>query len=77
MTKKKIKLIDQFKAISETGKIFTLLVRQEFLVPDSFEGYGKEIPGFKTISTSTGQHVNRIDDAHYEIVASGIKVTKL
>jgi hypothetical protein len=70
MNKKKIKLIESFKAINETGKVFTIYVNQEFNIAEEFMAEPQEIPGIMSLRTSDGKHVNKIDENTYEILGN-------
>lgn len=74
MNKKKIKLIDSFKAKTESGKVFTIFVNQEFNISDEFGQDPEEIPGMKSLITSAGKHVNKIDENTYEILGDIEKI---
>lgn len=76
MNKKIEKRIDSFKTISESKKVFTILVYQEFIIIDEFQKEPEEIPGIKSLRTLDGNHVNRIDDETYEILG-GLEVVRV
>lgn len=74
MNKTKTKIIDRFKAITESGKVFTIDVYQDFTVTDSFGAEPQEIPGFKYFKSSAGKHVNEINENTYEILGGIEKI---
>ncbi len=70
MNKKRIKQVDSFKAITETGETIIIFVHQEFIIVDSFGEPSQEIPGIKILSSSISKHVNVISDNQYEILGA-------
>jgi len=74
MNKKRIKIVDIFKAKTESGKVFTIYVNQEFIISDAFMEEPKETPGIKSLITSTGKRVNKIDENTYEILGDIEKI---
>ena len=72
MVKKKLKLIDSFKTITESGKIVTIFVHQEFFITGEFTdgGIPQETPGNEKLSSSIGGYLNMINENQYEILSS-------
>ncbi len=77
MNKKIIKEIERFKASSDSGEIFTIVVTQEFIITEAFQSPPHEIPGLKSAKTTNGNFLNYKNDNQFEIVASGEILTKL
>jgi len=67
MDRKTTKRIGSFIAESGDGQEFTILVFQDFHEVRT-RGGTTELEGHKTLKTTDGEHVNRIDKGHYEIV---------
>ena len=69
MVKKKLKLIDSFKTITESGEIVTIFVHQEFTITGEFADWWipQETPGNEKLSSSIGGDVNMINENQYEI----------
>jgi len=68
MSKKIVRQIGNFHAITESGKVITIFVHQEFHIAEEFGKEPQEIPGTKSLITSAGQHVNKIDENTYEVL---------
>jgi len=68
MNKKKTKVIDRFQVKSESGKVFTILKRQEFDIEEAFQQETREIPGTISYSTPDGKDVTPIDEFTYQIL---------
>ena len=77
MGRKERRLTEQFMAKSEDGRQFNLLVYTDILDRSTFQNPTATVEGIKTIQTSEGYHVNRIDDLNYEIVELGLNVKKI
>jgi len=77
MEKKIIKEIERFKASSDSGEIFTIIITQEFIIAEEFQSPPQEIPGLKTAKTPNGHLLNYKNDNHFEIVATGEILTKM
>lgn len=73
MNKKITKLIDKFQVITEKGKIFTILKRQDFNIAEAFQQEPREIPGIKWFCTPDGKGVNQIDENTYQLL-NGVDV---
>ncbi len=74
---KEKRLTEQFTAKSEDGRQFDLLVYTDILDVGTSQNPNATLEGIKTILTSDGYHVNRIDDLNYEIVELGLRVKKV
>jgi len=74
---KERRLTEQFTAKSEDGRQFDLLVYTDILDSGTFQNPAATVEGIKTILTSEGYHVNRVDDLNYEIVELGLNVKKV
>lgn len=77
MDKKIIKEIERFKALSDSGEIFTIVVTQEFIIAEEFQSSPHVIPGLKSAQTTNGHFLNHKNDNQFEIVATGEILTKL
>ncbi|NQT05426.1 MAG: hypothetical protein HQ577_05390 [Dehalococcoidia bacterium] len=69
--------IDRFIAKTDTGKEYTILVYQEFIPAGSFDNPQAEIEGLKSLSTSTGLHVNYIDSKTFKVVETNEIIRKV
>ncbi len=78
MNKKKEKLIDRFRVKTDTGKEFVIFLYQEYNIAEAFGEEPQEVPGIKRLITSTGKHVNKINETTYEILEDmgNIRVTR-
>lgn len=74
---KETRLTGQFTAESEDGRRFDLSIYTEILDAGTLQNPGATLAGAKSILTSEGHHVNRIDDLNYEIVELGLRVKKI
>ena len=74
---KERKLIDRFTAQSNDGRQHELLVYQEVLDASSMGNPQATVEGLKTIVTSQGHDVTRIDDLNYEIVELRTRVKRI
>ena len=70
MDKRKTKLIDHFEAITESGKIVTIFIHQEFTITEAFKAEPSATPIIKILSSSIGGNVNMINENQYEILSS-------
>lgn len=70
MDKRKTKLIDSFKTITESGKIVTIFVDQEFIITKEFGAAPSAIPIIKKLRSFIGGKVNMINENQYEILSS-------
>jgi hypothetical protein len=73
MNKKKIKQIDSFKVITDSGKLNTVYAYQEFYIAEEFGQAPKEIPGIISYRTRDGKGVNQIDQNTYQLL-DGVEV---
>jgi len=79
MNKTITRQVGSFRAISDSGKYFTIFISQIFHINDEFGKAPEEIPGTKSLRTSSGRPVNMIDENTYEILGDmeKIRVTKV
>jgi hypothetical protein len=75
MGRKTTKRIGSFTAESADGQQYKIHVFQDFHDVRT-RGGTSQLEGHKTLKTTDGEHVNRIDKGHYEIVGiSNIPLT--
>ena len=74
---KEKRLTGQFTAKSDDGRQFDLLVYTDILDVGTPQNPNATVEGLKTILTTEGHHVNRIDDLNYEIVELELRVKKV
>lgn len=74
----KIKPIDSFRAKSESGKVYTILVMQHFNIDVEFDAEPQEIPGNKRFIYG-GNPVTPIDEKTFKLLdgADIVHVTKM
>lgn len=62
--------IDSFKVISDSKKLFTIDVYQDFVIDTQFgKDAPDEIPINKSYITSAGKRVNMVDENTFDILA--------
>lgn len=64
-------IIDQFEAISEDGRIYTIIVNESVIDVSTHDDPKSSILGMKTAMTSEGYHVNNRGNNKFEIVETG------
>jgi hypothetical protein len=69
--------VDRFRAISDAGKEYILIVYQSFIPTPTRDDPHGEIEGMKSLFTSTGLHVNYIDSKTFKIVETNEIVRKV
>jgi len=67
------KRIGEFPATYPNGTPETIIVYQDFQVPQS--GRQSEEPGSKCLKTTKGQHVNQIVKGQYQVVETGERLS--
>lgn len=72
-----MKKVSEFKAVDESGKIYTVNVFQKFISAGDLDNSHAVIPGLKELRLATGGHVNRVSDSEFEILQSGIRIKKI
>lgn len=77
MSKKESREVDRFDASSDDGRIFTIVVYQDFIISHSHDGAISRIPGLKTAKTTDGYYANYKDDNTFHIVELDLIVTKI
>jgi hypothetical protein len=77
MTKKIHREINRFEAASEDGDIYTVIVRQEFILAEEYEKPTEEIPGLKDLITTDGVSLHFINDNQFQIAQTGEILTKI
>jgi hypothetical protein len=60
-----------FVAHDDKGRPYTIHIYTDFIDVSSREGSG-EIEGLKELQTANGNHVNRIKQGEYQVVATGV-----
>lgn len=68
---------DRFLVKTDDGKEYTIIQYQEYISTSSFDNPHGEVEGLKSLSTSTGLHVNYIDPKTFKIVETNEIVRKL
>ena len=74
---RKIKEIQRFKAKSNDEEIYTVIIKQEFIIKDEFQERPTEVPSHKFAITSNGQSLNPIGNNKFEMGDSGIILTRI
>jgi hypothetical protein len=74
--KREYRVVDRFIAVSEEGKLFTIMFIQEFILIPGDEGV-ERIEGIKIYRTGDGKHCRVIDDDTFEIIELGLIVVKV
>ncbi|GEM_PF-552652 len=77
MNEKEIREIDRFDVSSEDGRVFTIVVYQNFIISHPHGGATSRIPGLKKAETTEGYHVNHKDDDTFHIVELDLIVTRI
>lgn len=62
--------IDRFKAVSDSGKEYTILVMRDMIDASSHDHADAWLPGMKHLITSTGLGVTRIDAETFKVSGS-------
>lgn len=70
------KEIDRFTATADSGKTYTIIIFQEYIPSGTLDSPHDMIEGLKSVLTSSGARVNRIDSDTYQIVQTGEIVRK-
>ena len=71
MPLKRIEHTGTFSAVANDGKEYTVYELTEILgVSGGMRGRDTEVEGFKSLKTSNGEHVNRLEKGKYEIVSA-------
>ena len=65
------KEIDRFNAKADSGKMYTITIYQEYIPAGTLDSPHDMIEGPKSVFTSSGDRVNRIDSETYQIVQTG------
>lgn len=66
-----IKETERFNALSDTGKMYTIVTYQEFLPTLNIRNPFDKIPGEKIMETTESQAVKCIDETTFQIIATG------
>lgn len=70
--------VERFSAISDSGKHYTIVVYQNFIDVTTLNSQNREeLPGLKSMITSTGLTVNYIDPNNFQIVQTGEHLRKV
>jgi len=69
--------IDRFKAVSDDGTDFTVVIYQEMVVSRPLGGDVQYIKGLKRCALSDGRHVNMIDATTFKIVSTDQVIRKI
>lgn len=69
--------IGRFQAVSGSGREYTILVMQDMIDASSHDHPHAEIPGKKSLVTSNGFAVNRLDAETFKIVETDEIVRKV
>jgi len=78
MSEKEIDEIDRFEAVDASGKTYTIVAYQEFIVTRSHSGNTSRIPSLKRLETIDGKPVNFIRENTFDIVDwENITVTRI
>ncbi|MCP5529596.1 MAG: hypothetical protein H7A44_04065 [Opitutaceae bacterium] len=70
-------VIENFKARSADGEEFDLVVLQHWVDTSSMREGRSKTPGLKSVITSDGLHVNRIDSQTFEVVERQLTVHRV
>ena len=68
---------DRFLAKADNGTEYTIVQYQEYISTSSFDNPNSEIEGLKSLSTTTGLHVNYINPKTFKIVETNEIVKKV
>jgi len=68
---KRIQELGRFIVRTDGGREYTVVETQEFISTASFENPDGEVAGMKDLTTTTGLHLNFIDNQTFKIVATG------
>lgn len=63
-----VRIVDRIACKGDSGRTYTVVIRQKFRTMVDLSGDRHEVPGTKDAMTSDGQHVNYLDDGRYQIV---------
>ncbi len=77
MNEIEVREIDRFDAISEDGRVFTVVVYQDFIINHYHDGTTSRIPGRKTAKTTEGYYANYKDNNTFQIVELDLMVTRV
>jgi hypothetical protein len=72
-----MKKVSEFKAVDESGNIYTVNVFQHYINVGDLKNSNAVIPGLKELRLATGGHVNMISDTEFEIVQTGTRIKKI
>ncbi|KAA3642802.1 MAG: hypothetical protein DWQ07_19955 [Chloroflexi bacterium] len=73
----RIQEIGRFVAQSDSGQEYTIVQYQEFIDAGARDDPNAEVPGLKSMKTTTGLHVNYIDSDTFKIVPTGEVVRRV
>ncbi|NPU82997.1 MAG: hypothetical protein HPY65_00805 [Syntrophaceae bacterium] len=68
MNKKVTRQVGRFKAVDASGKVYSIIIMQDFHISEEFGAEPQEIPGMLKLITAQGSRVNKIDENRYEIL---------
>jgi len=78
MSKKWEEQTEEFRAVSEDGRLFHLLVFTTMIDASSMSNpNAAPLKGLKRVCTSDGQNCNHIGDDTFEIVELGLRVKRV
>jgi hypothetical protein len=68
---------DRFRARTDNGKEYVIVVNQEFVSIGTHENPHDEVPGRKSLTTTTGLSVNYIAPDTFRVVQTGEVLRKV
>jgi hypothetical protein len=78
MSKQWEEMTEEFRAVSEDGRLFNLMVFTTMIdVSSTSNPNAAPLKGFKRVCTSDGQDCNHVDDDTFEIVELGLRVKRV
>lgn len=69
--------IDRFKAASDDGTVFTVVIYQDMVESRQLGGDVQYIKGLKRCALTDGRHVNMIDATTFKIVSTDQIIRKI